>query len=155
MFTLCLLGEGLATSSVWIRCILFLMSLSFFILYMFHLPAPSLLAPSLPLQDTHNCAFFLKTGACRFGDRCSKQHPRPASSVTLLIPGMFESFGLKEQMLDERDQDTGLEVSDQQTSATPSSLLHLMLVSSMKESSLPSLRHFLRMCCLNSPKQGR
>ena len=28
-------GEGLAMSSVWIRCKLFLMSLSFFILYMF------------------------------------------------------------------------------------------------------------------------
>ncbi|KAL5476281.1 hypothetical protein EMCRGX_G026205 [Ephydatia muelleri] len=65
-------------------------------------------------KDTHNCAFFLKTGACRFGDRCSKQHPRPASSVTLLIPGMFESFGLKEQMLDERDQDTGLEFDERE-----------------------------------------
>ena len=88
--------------------------------------SPLFLRSLFPHQDTHNCAFFLKTGACRFGDRCSKQHPRPPSSVTLLIPAMYESLGLKEQMLDERDQDTALEVSP--TCSSCYSIVHLMLL---------------------------
>ena len=58
-----------------------------------------------------NCSFFLKTGSCRFGDRCSRHHPRPSSSTTLLIPGMYSNLGFAEQMLDERDHDVALEVS--------------------------------------------
>jgi len=63
-------------------------------------------------KDPNNCAFYLKTGACRFGDRCSRQHPRPSSSQTLLIPNMFQDVRLTEVMLDEKDQDVELEFDE-------------------------------------------
>ncbi|XP_073255294.1 uncharacterized protein [Porites lutea] len=65
-------------------------------------------------QDTVNCSFYLKTGACRFGERCSRQHPRPPSSVTLMIPGMYNDIRLSQSMLDEADQDTSLEYDDKE-----------------------------------------
>ena len=43
--------------------------------------------------------------------RCSRQHPRPSSSVTLMIPAMYNDIRLSQSMLDEADQDTSLEVS--------------------------------------------
>ena len=43
--------------------------------------------------------------------RCSRQHPRPTASQTLLIPNMFQDVRLTEVMLDEKDQDVGLEVN--------------------------------------------
>ena len=58
-----------------------------------------------------NCPFYLKTGACRYGDRCSRHHPIPSASTTLLIRGMYSHVMLTQQMLDERDQDIALEVS--------------------------------------------
>eukprot|EP00794_Sanderia_malayensis_P011239 gene11239-12419_t len=63
-------------------------------------------------QDPNNCAFYLKTGACRFGERCSRQHPRPENSKTLLIPNMFQDVRLTETMLDEKNQDAGLEFDE-------------------------------------------
>lgn len=66
-------------------------------------------------KDRQNCSFFLKTGACRFGERCSRQHPRPASSCTLLVPSMYSSLGLQELLLNERDQDVALEHDDRET----------------------------------------
>jgi len=65
-------------------------------------------------QDTVNCSFYLKTGACRFGDRCSRQHPRPSSSVTLMIPAMYNDIRLSQSMLDEADQDTSLEYDEKE-----------------------------------------
>ncbi|KAJ7324065.1 U2 small nuclear ribonucleoprotein auxiliary factor 35 kDa subunit- protein 2 [Desmophyllum pertusum] len=63
-------------------------------------------------QDIVNCSFYLKTGACRFGERCSRQHPRPNSSVTLMIPAMYNDIRLSQSMLDEADQDTSLEYDE-------------------------------------------
>lgn len=65
-------------------------------------------------QDMVNCSFYLKTGACRFGERCSRQHPRPSSSVTLMIPAMYNDIRLSQSMLDEADQDTSLEYDDKE-----------------------------------------
>lgn len=62
-----------------------------------------------------NCSFYLKTGACRFGERCSRHHPRPNSSVTLMIPGMYNDIRLSQSMLDEADQDTSLEYDERDT----------------------------------------
>ena len=42
--------------------------------------------------------------------RCSRQHPRPPSSVTLLIPAMYTDIRHIESALDIADRDTGLEV---------------------------------------------
>ncbi|KAK7448157.1 hypothetical protein BaRGS_00040134 [Batillaria attramentaria] len=64
------------------------------------------------IRDINRCPFFAKTGACRFGDRCSRVHVRPESSTILLIPGMFESFELRKSATDDYDTDMGLEYED-------------------------------------------
>ena len=57
-------------------------------------------------QDKAHCPFHLKTGACRFGRRCSRVHFIPDKSPTLLIENMYNGPGLA----CDRDQDEGLEV---------------------------------------------
>ena len=42
--------------------------------------------------------------------RCSKVHPRLASSTTLLIPHMFQDIALSQQVLEDKDTDVSLEV---------------------------------------------
>lgn len=54
--------------------------------------------------------------------RCSRQHPRPSSSVTLLIPAMYNDIRHIESALDIADRDTGLEVG-QTTNCRPLKLL--------------------------------
>lgn len=36
-----------------------------------------------------NCPFYLKMGACRHGDRCSRIHNRPILSQTVLLQNMY------------------------------------------------------------------
>lgn len=38
-----------------------------------------------------NCSFYLKIGACRHGDRCSRQHNKPNFSQTVLIANMYQN----------------------------------------------------------------
>ncbi|XP_029000528.1 U2 small nuclear ribonucleoprotein auxiliary factor 35 kDa subunit-related protein 1 isoform X2 [Betta splendens] len=64
-------------------------------------------------RDVANCPFFLKTGACRFGDRCSRKHIYPTSSLTLMIRGMFRTFGMEESRRDDYDIDACLEHSEE------------------------------------------
>ncbi|KAK6159677.1 hypothetical protein DH2020_003058 [Rehmannia glutinosa] len=54
-------------------------------------------------QDKAHCPFHLKTGACRFGSRCSRIHFYPDKSCTLLIKNMYNGPGLA------WEQDEGLE----------------------------------------------
>ncbi|XP_041378782.1 LOW QUALITY PROTEIN: U2 small nuclear ribonucleoprotein auxiliary factor 35 kDa subunit-related protein 2-like [Gigantopelta aegis] len=61
-------------------------------------------------EDKINCPFFIKTGACRYGDGCSRTHPIPDSSTTLIIRGMYSHVVLTQLQLDEHDQDVALEV---------------------------------------------
>lgn len=42
-------------------------------------------------EDRVNCPFYLKTGACRNGDQCSRQHNRPTSSQTILLSHMYSA----------------------------------------------------------------
>lgn len=43
-----------------------------------------------PMHDYDRvCNFFVKMGACRHGDGCSKIHPRPTTSFTVLLPMMY------------------------------------------------------------------
>lgn len=110
-------------------------------------------------RDVANCPFFLKTGACRFGDRfclclfyfyfkniayelnikyiasnalpkgtilcmwwfisihkrrCSRKHIYPTSSPTLLVRGMFKTFGMEESRRDDYDMDACLEHSEEE-----------------------------------------
>ncbi|KAJ0001604.1 hypothetical protein NQD34_001400 [Periophthalmus magnuspinnatus] len=65
-------------------------------------------------RDVANCPFFLKTGACRFGDRCSRKHAHPSSSTTLLIRSMFFTFGMEQSNRDDFDMDSCLEHSEEE-----------------------------------------
>lgn len=65
-------------------------------------------------RDVANCPFFLKTGACRFGDRCSRKHAYPTASPTLMIRGMFRTFGMEESRRDDYDIDACLEHSEEE-----------------------------------------
>lgn len=40
-------------------------------------------------EDKVNCPFYFKMGACRHGDRCTRQHHKPPFSQTILIPHMW------------------------------------------------------------------
>ncbi|KAF5448092.1 hypothetical protein F2P56_028657 [Juglans regia] len=59
-------------------------------------------------QDKAHCPFHLKTGACRFGLRCSRVHFYPDKSFTLLIRNMYNGPGLA------WEQDEGLEYTDEE-----------------------------------------
>ncbi|KAL0908210.1 hypothetical protein M5K25_022688 [Dendrobium thyrsiflorum] len=59
-------------------------------------------------QDKAHCPFHLKTGACRFGSRCSRVHFYPEKSCTLLIKNMYNGPGLT------CEQDEGLEYTDEE-----------------------------------------
>ncbi|PRP74762.1 U2 small nuclear ribonucleoprotein auxiliary factor 35 kDa subunit-related protein 2 [Planoprotostelium fungivorum] len=54
-------------------------------------------------KDSPYCPFFLKTGCCRYENRCSKMHPRPEKSTTLLFPNMYEAIGLADMPPDEEE----------------------------------------------------
>ncbi|EOY25726.1 Zinc finger C-x8-C-x5-C-x3-H type family protein isoform 3 [Theobroma cacao] len=59
-------------------------------------------------QDKAHCPFHLKTGACRFGQRCSRVHFYPDKSCTLLMRNMYNGPGLA------WEQDEGLEYTDEE-----------------------------------------
>ncbi|KAG9457060.1 hypothetical protein H6P81_001568 [Aristolochia fimbriata] len=59
-------------------------------------------------QDKAHCPFHIKTGACRFGSRCSRLHLHPDKSCTLLIKNMYSGPGLS------FEQDEGLEYIDEE-----------------------------------------
>ncbi|KAK4054309.1 hypothetical protein OIO90_003542 [Microbotryomycetes sp. JL221] len=42
-------------------------------------------------QDKVNCSFYLKIGACRHGDRCSRKHIKPNFSQTIVIQNMYQN----------------------------------------------------------------
>lgn len=55
------------------------------------------------------CHFFKKTGACRFGDSCSRNHIRPGVSKVLLIPNFFSHYSLEQCSENEYGNDSALE----------------------------------------------
>ncbi|CAN4110773.1 unnamed protein product [Withania somnifera] len=59
-------------------------------------------------QDKAHCPFHLKTGACRFGSRCSRVHFYPDKSCTLLMKNMYSGPGFA------GEQDEGLEYTDEE-----------------------------------------
>lgn len=40
-------------------------------------------------EDKVNCPFYVKIGACRHGDRCSRQHNKPLYSQTVVLEHMY------------------------------------------------------------------
>nr|XP_057944692.1 U2 small nuclear ribonucleoprotein auxiliary factor 35 kDa subunit-related protein 2 [Doryrhamphus excisus] len=65
-------------------------------------------------RDAANCSFFLKTGACRFGDRCSRKHVYPLTSPTMMLRSMFTTFGMEQSRRDDYDGDACLEHSEEE-----------------------------------------
>jgi len=65
--------------------------------------------------DVKYCSFYLKTGACRFGERCSRHHMKPPSSDTILLPAMFQHISLGEDFTNDLDTDSGLEHEESDT----------------------------------------
>lgn len=51
-----------------------------------------------------NCAFFLKVGACRHGDACTRRHDRPRSSQVVLVPGIYQNPVLRVKEGEKRDR---------------------------------------------------
>lgn len=65
-----------------------------------------------PLETNPNkpvCQFFKKTGSCRFGDLCSRNHIRPGVSRVLLIPNFFSHYSLQQCSESEYGNDLSLE----------------------------------------------
>lgn len=62
-----------------------------------------------------SCPFYSKTGACRFGNRCSRKHDFPTSSPTLMVKSMFTTFGMEQCRRDDYDSDASLEYSEEET----------------------------------------
>ncbi|XP_047359436.1 U2 small nuclear ribonucleoprotein auxiliary factor 35 kDa subunit-related protein 1 isoform X2 [Vespa velutina] len=60
------------------------------------------------------CPFFSKTGACRYGDTCSRNHRRVCLSKILLIPNFYSHFSL-EKNTTEYDTDIALEFENSET----------------------------------------
>ncbi|CAD6213197.1 GSCOCG00003960001-RA-CDS [Cotesia congregata] len=69
-------------------------------------------------SDTHPtkepCVFFTKTGACKYGDACSRNHQRKSLTKVILIPGFYYHFSL-EKNSNEYDTDVGLEFESSET----------------------------------------
>lgn len=42
-------------------------------------------------EDKVNCPFYFKIGACRHGDKCSRQHHRPPFSETIIVKHMWNN----------------------------------------------------------------
>jgi U2 small nuclear ribonucleoprotein auxiliary factor 35 kDa subunit-related protein len=58
------------------------------------------------------CHFFTKTGVCRFGMSCSKNHIRPGVSRTLLVANFFSNISLEQSRKTEYGNDITLETDD-------------------------------------------
>lgn len=58
--------------------------------------------------------FFTKTGACKYGDACSRNHQRKSLTKVILIPGFYSHFSL-EKNSNEYDTDVGLEFESSET----------------------------------------
>ncbi|XP_033100990.1 U2 small nuclear ribonucleoprotein auxiliary factor 35 kDa subunit-related protein 2-like [Anneissia japonica] len=72
-------------------------------------------APRYIERKPEECKFYLKTGVCRFGNRCSRNHEYPLISATLLIKGMFYCYAMEQSYRDEYDADIGLEFDEAET----------------------------------------
>ncbi|KAG5324756.1 U2AFL protein, partial [Acromyrmex heyeri] len=76
---------------------------------------PEVLREIVDNQPTKElCPFFSKTGVCRYGNACSKNHRKFFLSRVILIPGFYSHFSL-EKNLAEYDTDVALEFERSET----------------------------------------
>lgn len=94
-----------------------------------------------PTKDL--CPFFTKTGACRYGNACSKNHRKIFLSKVIMIPGFYSHFSLEKNSA-EYDTDVALEFERTET-------LHHFY--EFYEDVIPELESFGRIktlkCCCN------
>jgi hypothetical protein len=65
------------------------------------------------MPGREECPFFSKTGTCRFGSDCSRNHISPCVSRTLLFPQLYSHFSIEKHH--EYDTDISLEFDYQET----------------------------------------
>lgn len=58
------------------------------------------------------CQFFEKTAACRFGNKCKRNHIRPRLSTILMISRFFTNFSLEQSKATEYGSDLTLEYNE-------------------------------------------
>lgn len=56
-----------------------------------------------------SCPFFVKTGACRYGNACSRNHIRPGVSKVVLVPNFYSHYSLEHAGDSEYGNDLSLE----------------------------------------------
>lgn len=61
-----------------------------------------------------SCSFFQKTGCCRFGNRCSRNHIHVLLSCTLLFENFYQPHGMSYTHYDEQCLDVNLELEDEE-----------------------------------------
>lgn len=58
------------------------------------------------------CPFFIKMAACRFGNKCAKNHVRPKISPILMVPSFFTSIRLDNATINEYGSELTLEYDE-------------------------------------------
>lgn len=66
-------------------------------------------------RDKNNCPFYLKTGACMYGEACSRRHWFPHSGPTLLLKNLYDGPGLFS--VPSEDDDDDLQYDDDELQA--------------------------------------
>uniref|UniRef100_A0A8D8SF98 U2 small nuclear ribonucleoprotein auxiliary factor 35 kDa subunit-related protein 1 n=1 Tax=Cacopsylla melanoneura TaxID=428564 RepID=A0A8D8SF98_9HEMI len=97
--------------------------------------------------DKELCPFFVKVGACRFFDNCSRNHVKPAVSKTLLLNNFFSHLSMDNKSVREYDTDMSLEYDDKEM------YKHFL---DFYDDAMPELRSFgkviqFKVCCNLSP----
>ncbi|CAF0758350.1 unnamed protein product [Rotaria sp. Silwood1] len=72
-------------------------------------PIQVTIAPSI---ERPVCSFYLKTGVCRYNERCHRTHNKPDITNTLLAVNMYSNFEMQYGLDDEYDFDIGLEFEE-------------------------------------------
>ncbi|XP_073941641.1 uncharacterized protein [Choristoneura fumiferana] len=78
-------------------------------------PPPELLVSSETKPNHELCPFFYKTGCCRFGNQCSRNHQFPGISKVILAVNFFTHFGINNAIDNEYDTDAMLEYEYSET----------------------------------------
>ncbi|CAF1145886.1 unnamed protein product [Adineta ricciae] len=66
----------------------------------------------VPSIERPPCAFYSKTGVCRYGERCRRAHPKADITNTLLAVNMYSNFEMQYGLDEEYDLDIGLEFEE-------------------------------------------
>ncbi|UJR35618.1 hypothetical protein I4U23_028368 [Adineta vaga] len=77
-----------------------------------HNPFPPIQVTNNPSIERPSCLFYLKTGVCRYGERCRRTHPKSDITNTLLAVNMYSNFEMQYGLDEEYDLDIGLEFEE-------------------------------------------